>query len=83
MKLKLHIFSFLVLVAMDLLMSVVMLLGGLSRGIFYYDGWAIYDAVVGLPITGIIKTWCVMATVGVTIGIPFRMYTIYEQTSNV
>lgn len=49
-------------------MSIVILLGGLSRGIFYYEGWAIYDALIGLPLSGVINTWSVMATVGVTIG---------------
>lgn len=49
-------------------MSIVLLLGGLSRGILYYEGWAMYDALIGLPVSGIINTWSVMATTGVTIG---------------
>lgn len=56
------------MVALDLVMSIVLLLGGLSRGILYYDGWAIYDALIGLPISGMTSSWSVLATVGVTIG---------------
>ncbi|KAJ8972720.1 hypothetical protein NQ317_000804 [Molorchus minor] len=56
-----------VLAAMDLSMSVLLFLGGLSRGALYYRGWATYDALIGLPLGGIINSLSVTATVGVTI----------------
>lgn len=56
------------MVALDLFMSILLLLGGLSRGILYYEGWAIYDALIGLPVSGMINSWSVLAIVGVTIG---------------
>ncbi|CAH1984639.1 unnamed protein product [Acanthoscelides obtectus] len=56
-----------VLAAMDLLMSISLFLGGLSRGFLFYKGWATYDALIGLPVCGAIGTLSIMATVGVTI----------------
>nr|CAI5830110.1 unnamed protein product [Callosobruchus analis] len=56
-----------VLAAMDLLMSISLFLGGLSRGFLFYNGWATYDALIGLPLCGAIGTLSIMATVGVTI----------------
>ncbi|KAJ8916320.1 hypothetical protein NQ315_005015 [Exocentrus adspersus] len=56
-----------VLAATDLMMSFILLFGGLSRGALYYKGWATYDALVGLPLGGAINTLSVIATVAVTV----------------
>ncbi|KAJ8962853.1 hypothetical protein NQ318_001258 [Aromia moschata] len=56
-----------VLATTDLMTSLLLFFGGLSRGALYHRGWATYDALVGLPLGGAINSLSVLATIGVTV----------------
>lgn len=62
------IFFNLVLACVDLSTSIVLMLGGISRGVMWNYGWITYDSLIGLPISGMLATIGVLAIVGLTLG---------------
>lgn len=60
---------FVVLAVADFFSSIVILLGGLSKGVLWRRGWGYYDAIVGLPLGNFFNCLGVMAVLSVTIGI--------------
>ncbi|XP_066259499.1 probable G-protein coupled receptor frpr-1 [Euwallacea similis] len=66
-ELKGSVYTYLaVLACVDLGTSIVLLLGGISRGIMWKYGWITYDSLIGLPISGVLATLGVFAIVGLT-----------------
>lgn len=57
-----------VLALVDLGTSIVLMLGGISRGVMWNYGWITYDSLIGLPISGVLATIGVLAIVGLTLG---------------
>lgn len=58
------------LAAADLINSIILFLSGLFRGVFYnYKKLAQYDALIFLPLDGIISCTSVIATVLVALGL--------------
>lgn len=54
---------------MDLTACCVIFLSGLARGILWWrDGWATYDALIGIPLGVFLSYISTIATVFVTIG---------------
>lgn len=58
----------LVLACVDLGMSIILLLGGIGRGIMWSYGWVTYDSLFGLPLSGVMVILGVLAIICLTLG---------------
>ncbi|KAH1014749.1 probable G-protein coupled receptor frpr-1 [Dendroctonus ponderosae] len=56
-----------VLACVDLGMSIILLLGGISRGIMWSYGWVTYDSLFGLPLSGVMVILGVLAITCLTL----------------